>query len=246
MIIKESNAITILNDAYENMDAQEYINNNTIQVVHKMANLPTAVTTDIEICAIWTAMVSWSNMDAAIEAAYRLMKMCDWKPTQFIKTGEFYEINNKESFHMTLKGKNFKLVCVMLREFYKRYGSIQQYIQSSQINLYQLLYELAETFAPARLGTPTTNSACKRINLLLRWMVRKDKVDLGIWQTENIKPDSLFAILDSTVERKAKRFWLLTYRKETWNAVTELTYHYRLLNPKDPLKYDLSLNQYNI
>ena len=96
MIIKESNAITILNDAYENMDAQEYINNNTIQVVHKMANLPTAVTTDIEICAIWTAMVSWSNMDAAIEAAYRLMKMCDWKPTQFIKTGEFYEINNKE------------------------------------------------------------------------------------------------------------------------------------------------------
>jgi uncharacterized protein (TIGR02757 family) len=91
------------------------------------------------------------------------------------------------------------------------------------------------------IATPEKNSSCKRINMFLRWMVRKDEkgVDFGIWN--RISASRLICPLDLHVARVAKRFGLLTRERSDWQAALELTAHLRILDAEDPVKYDFAL-----
>ncbi|MCU0395724.1 MAG: DUF2400 domain-containing protein, partial [Chitinophagaceae bacterium] len=84
-------------------------------------------------------------------------------------------------------------------------------------------------------------SSCKRLNMFLRWMVRKDDkgVDFGIWK--KISPAQLVCPLDVHVARVAKRFNLLQRKPTDWQAALELTAYLRKLDPEDPVKYDFAL-----
>jgi uncharacterized protein (TIGR02757 family) len=99
--------------------------------------------------------------------------------------------------------------------------------------------------APPRTGkhisSPEKNSSCKRLNMFLRWMVRKDDkgVDFGIW--ERISPRQLVCPLDVHVARVARRFGLLLRTQTDWQAAMELTGQLALLDPEDPVKYDFAL-----
>lgn len=91
------------------------------------------------------------------------------------------------------------------------------------------------------IATPYKGSTCKRLNMYLRWMVRKDKqgVDFGLWKT--IKPSELICPIDVHVARVAKRFGLLERKQVDWLAAVELTAYLRTLDPLDPVKYDFAL-----
>jgi uncharacterized protein (TIGR02757 family) len=91
------------------------------------------------------------------------------------------------------------------------------------------------------ISSPEKNSSCKRLNMFLRWMVRKDDkgVDFGIW--ERIPPSRLICPLDLHVARVARRFGLLTRTQTDWQAAMELTGELSLLDPEDPVKYDFAL-----
>lgn len=91
------------------------------------------------------------------------------------------------------------------------------------------------------IATPYKGSTCKRLNMYLRWMVRKDKhgVDFGLWKT--IKPSELICPIDVHVARVAKRFGLLERKQVDWHAAVELTDYLRTLDPLDPVKYDFAL-----
>jgi len=99
--------------------------------------------------------------------------------------------------------------------------------------------------APARtfkhVASPEQNSACKRINMYLRWMVRKDDkgVDFGIWN--NIKPSQLICPLDVHVQRVATKLGLLQRTQSDWQAALELTQTLKTIDKKDPVKYDFAL-----
>jgi len=107
------------------------------------------------------------------------------------------------------------------------------------------LEEDGERIAPPRtrkhISTPEKNSSCKRINMFLRWMVRKDGngVDFGIWQ--RIPMSLLICPLDLHVARVAKRFGLLTRERSDWQAAVQLTEGLSLLDKDDPVKYDFAL-----
>ncbi|MGL6266390.1 MAG: DUF2400 family protein, partial [Chitinophagaceae bacterium] len=83
--------------------------------------------------------------------------------------------------------------------------------------------------------------SCKRLNMFLRWMVRKDKkgVDFGLWKS--IKPAQLICPLDLHVARVARRFGLLTRPQADWRSAIELTENLRRMDPMDPVKYDFAL-----
>jgi uncharacterized protein (TIGR02757 family) len=91
------------------------------------------------------------------------------------------------------------------------------------------------------IASPEKNSSCKRINMYLRWMVRKDDngVDFGLWR--RIGMDRLICPLDLHVARVAKKFRLLTRSSSDWLAAVELTEHLRIFDPGDPTKYDFAL-----
>ena len=91
------------------------------------------------------------------------------------------------------------------------------------------------------IATPYKGSTCKRLNMYLRWMVRKDKhgVDFGLWK--KIQPSELICPIDLHVARVAKRFGLLHRKQVDWQAAVELTEYLRTLDPLDPVKYDFAL-----
>jgi uncharacterized protein (TIGR02757 family) len=91
------------------------------------------------------------------------------------------------------------------------------------------------------VSSPMQKSTCKRLNMFLRWMVRRDDagVDFGIWQ--GIQPSQLICPCDVHVERVARKFRLLTLDKVNWKAAVELTENLRLLDSQDPVKYDFAL-----
>jgi uncharacterized protein (TIGR02757 family) len=91
------------------------------------------------------------------------------------------------------------------------------------------------------VATPARKSTCKRLNMFLRWMVRKDKrgVDFGMWK--KISPAQLVCPVDLHVARVARRFGLLTRTQTDWQAAIELTQALRRYDPKDPVKYDFAL-----
>ena len=239
----------LLEEALEKLDAKAYIQSDPIKVVRKMyTEQPNSTLPDVELCAMFTMLVGWGEKSSMIIAANRLMDMCHWEPAEYIKYGEFYDIPDDKQIYRTINGKMFKAACHTLRQFYRQHDSVANCIKTNvqSANFEDLFYALCKWFEPARLGSPERDSACKRLCMLLRWMVREDKIDLGLWKAPLITPADLYAILDTKVCQQAKRLNLISYPRQSWRAVRELTYAYRFWDSKDPLKYDLVLNSYNI
>ncbi|WP_257668069.1 TIGR02757 family protein [Parapedobacter tibetensis] len=91
------------------------------------------------------------------------------------------------------------------------------------------------------ISSPLQNSACKRLNMFLRWMVRRDDsgVDFGLWK--RIMPAQLICPCDVHVERVARKLGLINRKQSDWKTAIELTEHLRLLDANDPIKYDFAL-----
>jgi uncharacterized protein (TIGR02757 family) len=100
---------------------------------------------------------------------------------------------------------------------------------------------------PAALAffpSPRTGSACKRLNLFLRWMVRDRDIDLGIW--DEIPPSKLIIPLDTHIARIARCLGLTQRASSGWNTAKEITRSLKELDPQDPLKYDFALCHHGI
>jgi uncharacterized protein (TIGR02757 family) len=115
-------------------------------------------------------------------------------------------------------------------------------IRNALSGFYKYFFSLEEV--PQRtlkhIASPDKKSACKRICMYLRWMVRKkSKVDLGIWRT--ISPSQLVIPLDLHVARVARHFGLLKREATNWQAAVELTNELRKFDEKDPVKFDYAL-----
>jgi uncharacterized protein (TIGR02757 family) len=91
------------------------------------------------------------------------------------------------------------------------------------------------------ISSPSQKSTCKRLNMFLRWMVRKDNcgVDFGIWS--KIKPSELICPCDLHVDRVARKLNLITRKQTDWQTAVELTERLRKFDPVDPVKYDFAL-----
>ena len=116
-------------------------------------------------------------------------------------------------------------------------------VEAGLINFHERFFSLPN--APQRtrkhVSTPARKSTCKRLNMFLRWMVRKDKrgVDFGIWN--KIKPSQLLLPLDVHVDKVARQLNLINRKQRDWQTVVELTGKMKVFDPKDPVKYDYAL-----
>jgi uncharacterized protein (TIGR02757 family) len=128
--------------------------------------------------------------------------------------------------------------------FFNRYSlAMSNPVEAGLNNLYSQFFALED--APSRtrkhIACPSRNSSCKRLNMFLRWMVRKDQqgVDFGIWK--KILPSQLICPVDLHVARVATRFGLLDRKQADWQAAIMLTNELKKLDPTDPVKYDFAL-----
>lgn len=209
---------------------------------------------DIEISGFLAAIIAWGQRVTIVRNAKLLMQWMDNAPYDFILHFKDSDLHPFRKFiHRTFNGIDCEYFMWSLKNIYQHYGSMenafcrgfeknQPNVKMAIINFRHRFFELEH---PARtekhIANPAKKASAKRINMYLRWMVRKDdrKVDFGIWK--RIRPDQLICPLDVHVATVARKLGLLERTINDWQAAEELTVNLRKLNPQDPVKYDFAL-----
>jgi uncharacterized protein (TIGR02757 family) len=208
---------------------------------------------DIEIAGFFAATLAWGQRKTIINKCKELILMMDNHPHDFILHHSEKDLKPFLSFkHRTFNATDTLYYIEFLRWYYSQHNSLEQAfivpptdetIETGLINFHNLFFSLEDH--PPRtkkhLATPERKSTCKRINMYLRWMVRKDNkgVDFGIWST--IKSSQLVCPCDVHVDRVARKLKLIKRKQTDWQTAIELTTNLRKLDPNDPVKYDFAL-----
>jgi uncharacterized protein (TIGR02757 family) len=210
---------------------------------------------DIEIAGFFAAIFSWGSRTTIINKSKELMKLMNNEPYEFCMNIDVERLKKLLDFkHRTFNATDLLYFVEFLKYHYNRYESLEdafskwmndndENIEKALIGFHKYFFSLDDF--PKRtkkhIATPEKKSNCKRLNMFLRWMVRKDKagVDFGIWN--KIKPSQLICPIDVHVARVAKRFNLLQRKQIDWTAAIELTDYLKTLDANDPAKYDFAL-----
>lgn len=207
---------------------------------------------DIEIAGFFAAIFAWGNRTTIINKATDLLQRMDNAPYAFVQHHSPNDLKNLLGFkHRTFMDSDLLFLVDFFKQHYKQHNTLEiaflpNQAQSTQQEKLEHFYNYIFSFDHLRrtekhISTPAKNSACKRINMYLRWMVRQDtsQVDFGIWK--KMKPSELMIPLDVHVGRVAKNLGLMNNEKSNWKETVKLTNKLRQFDPADPIKYDFAL-----
>ena len=234
---------------FRKYNTRSFIEHDPISIPHRFTKLQ-----DIEISGFFAATFAWGLRKTIIKKSLELMKLFDFAPYDFIKNHSDADLKPFLHFkHRTFNSTDLLYFIHFFKNYYSRHNSLEDVFipsESEALNVkggIENFYNhfISIEFFPPRTGkhvaSPTKKSACKRINMFLRWMVRKDEngVDFGSWK--RIKPHQLICPCDVHVEKVAKSLRLISRKQVDWNMAVELTETLKKLDPIDPAKYDFAL-----
>lgn len=239
-----------LNEKVEQYNQPGFIENDPIVIPHSYSKKE-----DIEITGFWASVLAWGQRVTIINKCRALFEMMDNVPHDFILNHAENDLKPFEKFkHRTFNATDTLYFIEFLKQFYQEHASLEeafvaklapgaQTIEGGLVGFHELFFELPD--APQRtrkhIATPARKSACKRLNMFLRWMARKDDkgVDFGIWK--QIQPSQLVCPCDLHVDRVARKLGLIQRKQTDWRTALELTESLRQFDPEDPVKYDFAL-----
>ena len=208
---------------------------------------------DIEIAGFLSATLAWGQRVTIINKGRELMSRMDNAPHDFVCNASANDIESFESFvHRTIQGEDCMFFIHALQQIYMFHGGLEMVFNAGYLpnhNIKESITHFREVFfsfehlprTQKHVPDPLKNSASKRLNMYLRWMVRHDDkgVDFGLWS--GLSPADLLCPLDLHSGKIARRLGLLIRKQDDWNAVEELTANLRTFDPTDPVKYDFAL-----
>ena len=225
----------------------KFIESDPIQIPHQFS-----IKEDIEIAGFLTATIAWGNRKSIIINAKRLLELLDNSPYDFIINHKETDLEKLQPFvHRTFNGDDTIQFIKCLKNIYEKHNGLEAVFakhaekDSLQISISKFKTTFFEVEHLPRtqkhVSDPLKNSAAKRINMFLRWMVRNDKtgVDFGIWKS--LSPTQLSCPLDVHSGNVARKLGLLNRKQNNAKALFELDSALRKLDPKDPIKYDFAL-----
>lgn len=239
---------SFLDEKYEQYNHRGFIPDDPVSIPHLFTRKQ-----DIEIMGLWAAVLAWGQRVTILNKCKELISIMDNAPYDFVMNHKEKDLKRFLPFkHRTFNSTDALYFIEFFRHYYRQHTSLEDAflppkgsvdIGPGLISFHELFFSLEDH--PERtvkhISTPARNSACKRLNMFLRWMVRKDGrgVDFGIWK--KIKPSQLICPCDVHVERVARRFRLITRKQVDWQTAVELTTNLRKFDPNDPVKYDFAL-----
>ncbi|MDT7833212.1 TIGR02757 family protein [Flavobacteriaceae bacterium S356] len=224
-----------------------FIETDPIQIPHMFSKKE-----DIEIAGFLTAIISWGNRKMIIKNASNMMERFDNAPYDFIMNHSDNDLKNIEGFvHRTFNAIDLQCFIKSLQHIYKKHDGLENVLslKSDAVNyarsissFKQLFFEISHVLRTEKhISDPMKNSAAKRINMFLRWMVRDNSagVDFGIWKSHD--PKHLSCPLDVHSGNVARKLGILQRKQNDWKAVYELDTSLRAFDANDPVKYDFAL-----
>ena len=239
-----------LNQQFHFYHNKDFIKLDPISVPHRFSKLQ-----DIEISAFFAAIFSWGNRKTIINKSLELMHMMDESPHEFIVSHSPSHLKKLLGFkHRTFNADDLLYFIHFLKYHYSSNNSLEsaftknmktsdQNIENALIGFRDYFFSLPDYLERTKkhISSPLSKSTCKRLCMMLRWMVRdnSNSVDFGIWN--KIKPHQLIIPLDVHVMKTALKLKLLPNDKVNWNAAVLLTDKLSIFDSKDPVKYDFAL-----
>ncbi len=225
-----------------------FIKNDPISIPHLFKRKQ-----DIEIAGLFAAVLAWGQRITIINKCKDLLERMDGAPYDFILNHGSPGLKRLVDFkHRTFNSTDLLYFVAFLKSYYNRHESLEDVflvassdptVEHGLINFHRQFFSLPDfpLRSKKHIATPERRSACKRINMFLRWMVRRDQqgVDFGIWS--KISPSQLVCPCDLHVERVARKLKLIRNNPMNWQTALELTAQLRKFDPLDPVKYDFAL-----
>ena len=229
----------------EQYSTREYIALDPVSIPHLFTKKE-----DIEISGFLAATIAWGQRPTIIKNAKQLLQWMENSPHDFILNFKSSDLKPFKKFvHRTFNGDDCKYFLKALQHIYRSGGFEKIFMEQINNGVKEAIIHTRRTFfsQPHLLRTekhfsnPDAGAAAKRINMFLRWMVRRDPhgVDFGIWK--NVSSSVLICPLDIHSGRVARKLGLLDRKQNDWKAAEELTTNLRSLDVNDPVKYDFAL-----
>ncbi|OMP30643.1 TIGR02757 family protein [Mangrovimonas sp. DI 80] len=236
-----------LDEKVNDYNNPDFIESDPIQIPHRYQ-----LKEDIEIASFLTASIAWGNRKMIIKNADRMMELMGNSPYDFVLNHSEENLEGLESFvHRTFNATDLTYFVKALKNIYINHGGMETVFMKniSKNSMQPSIHDFKKVFfsieheprTQKHVGDPNKGSACKRINMMLRWLVRNDNagVDFGIWKT--IPTSILSCPLDVHSGNVARKLGLLTRKQNDAKALAELDENLRILDPNDPVKYDFAL-----
>ena len=239
-----------LEEQTEAYNRPNFIENDPVCIPHSFRQRQ-----DIEISGFVAAVLAWGQRKTIINKCREFLSYMDNAPYDFVRFHQEADLRPFLNFkHRTFNATDALYFIEFFRHFYQQHDSLEdaflvginadsEHVETGLVNFQRQFFSLPE--APERtkkhVATPARKSACKRINMFLRWMVRQDDrgVDFGLWR--RLHPAQLICPCDVHVDRVARRLGLITRKQTDWQTAVELTQQLRQFDPSDPVKYDFAL-----
>jgi len=235
----------------------DFITNDPVVIPHLFSKKQ-----DIEIMGFWAATLAWGQRVTIINKCKELISLMDGAPYDFIMNHHELDLKKLLQFkHRTFNDIDTLYFISFFRYHYEQFDSLESAFlppvhmatataAATQTSTEQSLNHFRRYFfslpdfphrTKKHVSSPEQKSTCKRLNMFLRWMVRKDDkgVDFGIWN--HIKPADLIMPCDLHVDRVARKLNLISRKQTDWQTAVELTERLREFDPVDPVKYDFAL-----
>lgn len=236
-----------LEEKTERYNRPDFIHGDPISIPHAYSQKE-----DIEVAGFFAATLSWGKRETIVSNARRLMQLMGNSPYDFVMSHRTDDLKKIDHFvHRTFQPADAKYFIRGLRHLYQQHVSLEEVFFSAAtaesvipgiIHFHQTFFSISHPLRTCKhVSNPAKGSPAKRINMFLRWMVRKDKrgVDFGLWNS--LSPSQLSCPLDLHSGNVARKLGLITVRQNNLKALQELDTNLRKMDPHDPVKYDFAL-----
>lgn len=234
---------SFLEENYKRYNRPNFITSDPVSIPRRFSKKQ-----DIEIAGFLAAVIAWGQRPTIIKNANELMRQMDNAPHDFILNHSKKELLRFQNFkHRTFNGIDCVFFLKSLQNIYKKHSSLEHVFNGTGTrqritNFRKVFFSISHLHRTEKhVSNPEAGSASKRLNMFLRWMVRKDKfgVDFGIWNT--IKMNELMIPLDVHSGNISRKLGLLNRKQNDWQSVEELTSRLKEFDANDPVKYDFAL-----
>ncbi len=245
--MKKEDLKNFLDDKVNTYNNISFIESDPIQIPHQFTKKE-----DQEISGFLAATIAWGNRKMIIKNAKKIIDHMGNSPYDFIMHHNSKDLDRFEGFvHRTFNSIDITFFIQSLKNIYNNHKSLEFVLQPKNgsdnyklaiHNFKKIFFEIPhQKRTQKHVSDPLKNSASKRINMFLRWMVRNDKtgVDLGIWKSHSSA--NLHCPLDVHSGNIARKIGILKRKQNDWKALIELDAVLRDFDKNDPVKYDFAL-----